>query len=135
MHLLDCKIYIQYDKKTDSLGNHYLFKQFIFTDDCVTENELKRKIHFDQQQTQLDFFDWGHVAPPFQRELLRKKIIFTDADVHQIYFESVGRKKIVRNVVHPKNQSILTAIQATYPNAQKVLNIIPLKRYVDQPEN
>ena len=109
MHLLDCKIYIQYDKKTDSLGNHYLFKQFIFTDDCVTENELKRKIHFDQQQTQLD--------------------------VHQIYFESAGRKKIVRNVVHPKNQSILTAIQATYPNAQKVLNIIPLKRYVDQPEN
>ena len=73
MHLLDCKIYIQYDKKTDSLGNHYLFKQFIFTDDCVTENELKRKIHFDQQQTQLDFFDWGHVAPPFQRELLQKK--------------------------------------------------------------
>ena len=36
--------------------------------------------------------------------------------------------KIVRNVVHPKNQSILTAIQATYPNAQKVLNIIPLKK-------
>lgn len=93
MHLLDCKIYIQYDKKTDSLGNHYLFKQFIFTDDCVTENELKRKIHFDQQQTQLDFFDWGHVAPHFQRELLRKKIIFADADVHQIYFESAGRKK------------------------------------------
>lgn len=61
------------------------------------------------------------------KESCYKKIIFADADVHQIYFESTGRKKIVRNVVHPKNQSILTAIQATYPNAQKVLNIIPLK--------
>lgn len=71
----------------------------------------------------------------FKESCYEKKIIFADADVHQIYFESTGRKKIVRNVVHPKNQSILTAIQATYPNAQKVLNIIPLKRYVDQPEN
>lgn len=132
MHLLDCKIYIQYDKKTDLFGDHYLFNQFIFTADCVTEKELKKEIHFDQRQTQLDFFDWGHIAPPFQKELSRRKIIFTDVEAHQIYFESSGNKKIIRNVVHQKNQSILTAIHAIYPNAQKVLNIIPLKRYVAQ---
>ncbi len=135
MHLVDCKIYIQYDKRTDSVGDHYVFNQFIFTDEFVTQSELRQKIRYDHQRTQLDFFDWGHVAPAFQKNLAEKRIVFAEADVHQLFFESTEKKRFIRNIVHQKNQSVLTAINETYPNVQKILMILHLKRYVVHPED